>query len=253
MSTLAGSLFLETWRRDADRLNAIAVTLLRPSKLKWELGNFGTFTAPERIYARTINLGILGADVSNYWSGLFSFSDPFRFTPLAAGAEVVALGSSSVLGYVLESDVAAVQNPTATLARMLGYLARDAALTHYQARAVGAKTESTLTTITPGSSGSMILEVEGQGYEVDVVGTVSAANYNIPSLASKSAMTADGTNNEWVHNWFGRVPLLFPIAATMDAKTFAWGLRVFSAQATYNGLANARVAALPADWDVDAG
>lgn len=252
MSTLTGSLFLETWRRDVDRVNAIAVTLLRPSKMKWQLGNFGTFTPTQRIYARTINLCRLGADASNYWSAHVSMSDPFKFTPINAGASVVAHGSLSVLGYVNEEDVAAVQNPTATLAKMMAFLARESVVTHYQARVTGAKTGSAITTITPGASGSMVLEMEGQGYEVDLVGTVSAVDYNIPTLATKSAMTADGTNNEWVHSWFGRVPLLFPIAATMNALSFGWGVQVYSAQATYDGFVNARVADLPADWDVDA-
>lgn len=249
--TLAGSLFTETWRRHSDPLNAVAVTLLRPSKLKWQLGSFGTFEAPERIFARIVNLCRLGPDSSIYWSGLFNRNDPLQFTRFDAGSEIVAHGAQSVLSYVLASDVAAVRNPSATLARMMEHVQLEAALTHIQNKVTTATTASTIETITPGSNGSIVLQAEGQGYEVELVATVSAVNYVAPALATKGSLTADGVNDQWLHHWYGAIPLFLPIAATMDAKTFAWGARVYSGFVNYNGFVNMRVAELPDWWDDD--
>lgn len=248
---LAGSLFAETWRRHADTVNAVAVTLLRPSKLKWEVGNFGTFEAPETIFARIVNLCRLGADTDIYYSGLFNRNNPLQFTRFEEGSEIVAHGASSVLSYVLASDVAAVRNPTVTLARMMEYLLTAAPLTHIQNKVAPTKTASTLATITPGSNGSIVLEAEGQGYEIDLVATVSAVNYVAPALAPKGALTADGVDDQWVHHWFGAVPLFLPVAASMDSKTFAWAARVYSAFVNYQGFVNMRVAELPDWWDED--
>jgi hypothetical protein len=255
---IGGSLFLETWRRQAARLDAIAVTLMRPSKLKWELGPFGTFTPTERIYARIYTLCRLGADEDNYTAGIYGENSPREFTPFEAGSNIIAHehapgASLAAFCYVTETDVAAVKNPTITLARMMAYLARDAALTHYQAHASGPSSGGSTrnpgsTAVTPGTHGSMITEMVGQGYECDIVGTVAGTDYVIPSLATKNANNAD---NDWGYAWFGRVPLMLPIAATMDSKTFAWALKVFTADTTYDANANLRVAALPADWDLD--
>ena len=251
MSTLAGSLFVESWRRHSDKLNAVAVTLLRPSKLKWEFGAFTTVTPTETIYARILNLCRLGADTSNYWSGLFNRNDPLQFTRFEAGSSIVAHGSQSVLSYVGQADVDAVKNPTVTLARMLEHLQTAAPLTHVQQKVTGAKTGSSIQTITPGTNGSIVLQAEGQGYEIDLVATVSAVNYVAPALAPKGALTTPTADDDWVHHWFGCVPLFLPIAASMDSKTIAWGARVYSGQVNYDGFVNMRVAELPDWWDED--
>lgn len=241
-----------------DRIYAVAVTAMRPSKLKWKVGNFGTFTPTERIYARIVNLCRMGSDTGNYTSGLFNRAHPLDAMPVPSGASITAHGSFSVLCYVTETDVAAVSNAKRTWTKMLAYLMRDATITHYQAHATGAKGstppsgQTNPTTITPGTYGSIVLEMEGQGYECDLNGTVSSTSYVTTSLAPKNAITTGGVNNDWGHVWWGRVPVLMPIAGTMDSQTFAWDLKVYTAQSTYDGFANARVAALPSDWDTDA-
>ena len=237
---------------------AVAVTLLRPSKLKWHVGNFGTVTPAQRIYARILNLCRLGADTNNYMSGLFSTHSVLDFTPISAGSDIVAHGAASVLCYVNESDDAAVSNPKATWFRMMADLTRDSVVTHYQARQANvgqggaAKTGSATTTITPAANGSMILEAEGQGYECDILGTVSAVDYVTTSLANKSALTADGVEDQWVHQWWGRVPVMLPIDDSMDGKTFGWGVKTYTSIGSYQAFANLRVAALPSNWDTDA-
>lgn len=239
---------------EEDRLYAIAVTSLRPDKLKWKLGNFGTFTPTERIYGVIVNLCRMGSDTSNYTSGLHNRRTPLDTMAIPSGASVVAHGSFSVLCYVTETDVAAVTSGSAkrTWNKMQAYLWRDATITHYQARASGgAKTGSSPTTITPGTYGSIVIEMEGQGYECDLVPTVSSVAYVAPSLAPKNAITTGGVSNEWVHAWWGRVPVMMPIAATMDSQSFAWAIKVYSAQSGYEGLANARVADLPSWWGTD--
>ena len=237
---------------DEDRLYAVAVTLMRPSKVKLKIGSFGTWVPSERVYARTLNLVRLGASTNNYMSGHRAYDSEFNGTPLTPSDSVTAHGSLSIVVYVTETDVAAVQNPKATYFRMRADLARSVAVSHHQAEITASpKTGSSITTITPGANGSMVLDFEGQGYELDLVATIGGTNYNAAQLATKNAMTADGTANEWGHSWFGRVPLMFPIDDSMDGNTVTWGVQAYSAQVNYAGFVNARVAALPADWDTD--
>jgi hypothetical protein len=242
---------------DENRYFAVLATLLRPSKIKWKIGSFGAFTPSERIYIKVANLVRYGANVSIYTGGLYTGIQPEDFTILEAGETVTAHSSISSLAYVTETDVAAVVNPMATYYKLMAYLTRDATITHYQARQAGtgsggaAKTGSAITAITPGTYGSIILEADGQGYENDVIGTVSAVDYVVLSLADKGALNAGGVDDQWVHQWRGVTPLFLPIAATMDGNSFGWGIKAYTAFVTYDGVINARVATLPSNWDTD--
>lgn len=239
--------------------DAIAVTLLRPSKLKWKLGNFGTFTPSERIYVRIANLMRMpGAPSTIYAGGLFTRRGlPIDFQVVASGQTVTAHGSFSVLCYVTETDVAAVSNPTQTLARMLAYVDRTATPRYFSAEAVSGKSSTppsgstNPTSITPGTYGSLVVWMEGEGYEGDLVPTVSSTSYVAPSMAPKAAITTNSATNDWGHQWWGVVPLYCPIASSMDSQSFSWAIKVYSGAVTYNGLINAQVVDLPSDWDTD--
>ena len=230
---------------------AVLVTMLRPSKIKMKVGSFGTFTPSGRIYARTLNLCRLGASGTNYVSNLHGTEPMSSFLPISAGSSIVATGSSSLINYVEEADVAAVANAQKTYWKMMAYLTRTAAISHYQATATGAKSGSSITAITPGTYGSMILTLEGQGYEGDVVATISSTNYVSHILAPKGALSTSTASNDWVHQWWGWQHALLPIAATMDTNTISWGLRVYTGNTGYDGYLNARVVDLPSWWDTD--
>lgn len=243
-----------------DSRYAISVALMRPSKLKWKLGPFGTFTPTERIYARIYTMVRLGPDVSNYAGAILGHSDPFKFRPFAAGDTITAHEhapgqSFAAVSYVTETDVAAVVNGKKTFDRMMEFLTRQGTPRPFQARASGPssggsyRAASSPTAIPPGAYGSMVMEIIGQGYEIDLIGTVGGIGYIVPTLASKNANLS---SNSWGYSWMGNVSLVLPISSSMDGNSFSWSLKVYAADTTYDGDANLYVIDLPSWWDTDA-
>lgn len=230
------------------REDAVTVTMMRPSKLKWKLGSFGTFTPSERIYAKAVNLIRLGSNTDNY-TGQFS-SDPSLPAVFASGSNLVAHNSSASLCYATETDVAAVSNPTRTLSKMRAWLLRDSSPTNYQSQIVSTqKAGSTLTTITPGTYGSIVMDLEGQGFELDLIASASGGTY-FPAYSTFIAMTADGVNNQWAHSR-SYFKLMMPIASTMDGASFTWSVQAWSSFSQYAGFVNSRVVNLPDWWNTD--
>lgn len=237
---------------------AVAVTLLRPSKYKIKFGNFGAFSPTERIYAKSINLVKMGASAVNY-AGVYNNnvdSVTGGAVPVSSGDVLTALGTSSFLSYVTETAVAAVANPKKTFNRMMAQIMRTLDWDHYQATQLGTgsggseKTGATSGDIDTGTYGALVLHAESQGYQAGIITDIGGnlfAGWGPPA----AAITADGTNDNWMHTWSGWHQVLLPMHTLMDGNAMTWKLRAFTAHATYDAFTNARIAKLPADWDTD--
>lgn len=231
-----------------EAIYAVGATMLRPDKIKWKLGSYGTFTPSERIYAKVINITRIGASSNNYEAAYSK--ELLECTPFAAGSNIVAHNAQGVLCYVTETDVAAVVNPKKTFMRMRKWILRDSEPVTVQAEINGTPLGTATTTFTPGTYGSIVLEIETQSYSVAVQGRVSSTDYNA-IVGYFGGITVDGTANQAVHLGYGKLPVYLPVKASMDGNSFTWKLYVQAGYSNYSGFVTARIADLPSWWNDD--
>lgn len=229
-----------------ERRHAIGVTLLRPSKLKWKIGNFGAFTTPERIYAKIVNLVRIGPATNIY--SVQMAGGLMDSTPFSPGSVITSHVPTSVLCYVNHSDVAAVQNAKRTFNKMVDYLLCEGQHNNYQISAPNGGVTSAPQPVTVGTHGSIVTEFEGQHYSMALQTDIAGVEYN----AFVGYFGDTNTPRENLHFGMARIPAWMPIAANMDGKTFSWKLRTSSASANYSAYLNARVVDLPPWWETDA-
>ena len=248
-----------------ERLYAPKVTLMRPSKLKLKVGNWGSFAPSENIYSQHNNLTKLKASITNYQDQHWNhpMTGPFDYDKFDTGDTITALGASSNFSYVLESDVDLVKNAKRTYLKMMEWIRRSATTTtEYYTEINNAgtqkKTASATTTITPGANGSILISGFGQAYELDFRITTSAVTY-VYNLAGPKASVDTGTggaNDQWVHMWWGKMYLLLPFAGTMNVNgssaSCTFDMISYSGQVSYAGTGLLRVVDLPSWWDTDA-
>jgi hypothetical protein len=111
----------------------------------------------------------------------------------------------------------------------------------------GAGAGSTAVAITPGTYGSMIVGMEGQGSEIDILAATSSATF-FPAYSTFISVNSGGADR-YAHARMGWLPLMLPIAATMDGNALTWKVQAWSSYSNYAGFVNARIAELPLWWD----